>query len=249
MAKPNSKLTLMTLLMMFSVIAFTLYYRSEAEYWIVEAASLRDAVNQASVLKEENQELRERLQEANRYAEKDAKELARLYAQVGGFRQAEQEVMRLKDKGSDLTGQILQAPLKDEWLDRTYGQGTADRGIHCARWAHALLRYASDHDGEFPTSLREAVGYLGDDERALQTALTRDQYEILYYGRRDEMGDPNETLVIREKHPKQTTDGNWTRAYAYGNSSAKFQVSSDGTFGDPENPPSPKLNIRLFTLW
>jgi hypothetical protein len=117
-------------------------------------------------------------------------------------------------------------------MDRTYGRGTSDRGIHCYRWGHALLSYARDHDGQFPVSLREVTGYLGDDESALRTALSRDQFEILYQGWLDEMTNPGATPVLREKHPSQTAGGVWTRAYAYGNLVAKIQTSADGSFDD-----------------
>jgi hypothetical protein len=222
MIKPNVKLGFVAVIVVIAA-AIMLWQKQRAERWRAEALSLRQAVAQAAQVQEENQELRA----ATQRAVADAQELARLQAQAAAVRQTE----RLDSK-QDTSRQPPEAQPKEDWMDRTYGRGTSDRGIHCYRWGHALLSYARDHDGQFPVSLREVTGYLGDDESALRTALSRDQFEILYQGWLDEMTNPGATPVLREKHPSQTAGGVWTRAYAYGNLVAKIQTSADGSFDD-----------------
>lgn len=238
MIKPNLKLWFVAV-MMFAAAGITLWQRQRAERWMGEAAALRQVVGQAELLREENQELHEQLRAAARRSEADGQELMCLYAQTAAFRKTEEENARLKSERKTSTPQ---ARRKEEWMDRMYGEGTSDRGIHCLRWAYALIEYASEHDEQFPTSLREVVGFLGNDEAASQTALTQDQYEILYMGRRDDLSNPGGTPVLREKQPRQTAEGIWTRAYAYGNAVAKIQTSADGNFDDLKDPPISKTD-------
>jgi len=226
MTKPNVKLGLMAVIVVIAA-AIMLWQKQRAERWRAEVLSLREAVADASQVQKENQELREQLRAATQRAAADAQELARLQALAAAVRQTE----RLDTK-QDTSRQPAQAQPREDWMDRTYGRGTSDRGIHCYRWGHALLSYAREHDGQFPMSLREVTGYLGDDETTFRIALTRDQFEILYHGQLDEMANPGATPVLREKQPSQTAGGVWTRACAYGNMVAKIQTSADGSFDD-----------------
>jgi hypothetical protein len=225
MIKPNVKLGLVAL-MLFTAAAIMLWQKQRAEHWMAESASLREALAKAAPFLKENQELREQLHAATQRAAADAQELARLHAVAAAVRQPEQGDARLDSERNTSQQQPRSQP-KVESMDRMYGPGTSDRGIHCYRWGYALLSYARHHYGQFPMSLREVVGYLGDDESAFRTALTRDQFEILYRGWLDEMTDPGATPVLREKRPLQTANGIWTRAYAYGNMVAKIETSTD----------------------
>ena len=223
MIKPDVKLGLVAVIVVIAS-AIMLWQKQRAERWRAEVLSLREAVADAAQVQEENLELREQLHAATQRAAADAQELARLQAPAAAVRQTD----RLDSK-QDTSQPLPQAQPKEDWMDRTYGRGTSDRGMHCYRWGHALLSYAREHDGQFPMSLREVTGYLGDDETAFRTALTRDQFEILYHGHLDEMANPGATPVLREKHPLQTMGGIWTRAYAYGNMVAKIETSTDNS--------------------
>jgi len=190
--------------------------------------------------KQREKSAREQLHLLIQRSEADAQELKRLYAMEVSFRQMEQENAQLKRERLSVTGQTpeVEEP-KEEWVDLKYGPGTSDRGFNCQRWARALANYAREHKGQFPMRLREAAGYLGDDEIAFRTALTRDQFEILFQGHANDLGDPDKTPVITEKKPAQTGRGIWTRWYGYANWLARIQTSPDGTFSEIENPRKP----------
>ena len=112
-----------------------------------------------------------------------------------------------------------------------------------------MIAYAEEHQDRFPASLQEASSFLGPDdltpEQKAQTALTADQFEILYQGRREDMTNPppEGAILLREKQPWRTPKGEWAKAYVYGHGAATIHTEPDGNFEKWEGQRIPKLTL------
>src|SRR5260221_11206678 len=120
-----------------AVAIVMLWQKETAERWAAEAPLLGELSGQVTLLQEENRSLQEQLDAA-----------------IQRSQAMEQRNPGPKTEAGDLSKLDAPAQPKEEWMDREYGQGTADRAKDCWRWAFALICYASEHDEQFPTSLR-----------------------------------------------------------------------------------------------
>ena len=118
---------------------------------------------------------------------------------------------------------------------------------HAMRWSLALLTYASEHQGQFPSNFEQALPFLDADgispEERAQTTQAADQYEILYTGRSADMTNPppEAAIILRTKQPWQTSKGTWARAYIFGNGLGMIHTAPDGNFESWENIRMPKM--------
>jgi len=221
--------------------------RDQVQTFQQQQAPLAEQAAEAAGLREDNQRLRDQLKTAAEASEANSRELLRLRAQAGTSRQVQQENARLKSERDRLAEQPpTPSPEEPPW-DRLFGQGGNAKMQHAMRWGTALINYASQHQGQFPTSFQEAAPFMDEDlsaEGKAQTASTTDQYEILYHGRREDMTNPppEGAILIREKKPWQTTQGTWARTYIYGTGAGTIHTEPDGSFEKWEAPRLPKSN-------
>jgi hypothetical protein len=226
--------------------AIILWQHEQAAGLRREAAGLLGQVEQVTTLSQENQRLSDQLKSATEAAEANSRELSRLRAQIGKLRLLEQENARLKSE-HDQSAKAPSTTRPNELpYDGFFGPGSNGRMHDAMRWGYALTAYASEHQGQFPASLQEASSLLGPDdvtpEQKAQTALTVDQFEMLYHGQREDMTNPppEGAILIREKQAWQTTSGEWARAYIYGNGFGTIHTEPDGNFQRWEGPRTPK---------
>ena len=173
----------------------------------------------------------------NERLKRNTDELARLRAQGGAMQRIEQENARLKSEGDRLAKQPAQAEQNQEAAEyyRRMGPGSQERMKHAMLWGTALRMYSLQHQGLFPASFQDAVPFLNEGlsaEDKTKTALTADQYEILYHGRYEDMTNPppEGSIVIRGKQSWQTLQGTWARVYIWGSGLGTIQVEPDGHF-------------------
>ena len=195
-------------------------------------------------MRDENQRLTEQLRASNEQAQSNLSELTLLRAQTGTVLQLKQENAELKAKEDRAATQSPQA--QTDSFDIMYGTGAHLRVRSGMRWGLALLEYASNHQGQFPSSFQEAVPFLGKDNESQQAASKADQYEMLYQGKLDGMTNPppEGAIIVREKQPWRTPDGAWARTYIYGNGVGTIQTDPDGDFEKWEGPRIPKSSAE-----
>jgi hypothetical protein len=233
---------------LFAVAAVIIRQHQRADHLGKEIAILRDQAERTAFLQEENQRLAEQLEAATERTQADARELARLRGQASTMRQTEQENVRLKAERESSTKEPTQTEKEEAPYDRLFGAGSNMRMSHAMRWGYALISYASEHQGQFPSSFEEALSFLGPDDvtpdEKAQTALTADQYEMLYHGRRENMTNPppEGAIIIRGKQPWQTSEGKWARTYIYGNGFGTIHSEPDGNFEKWESVRIPKTS-------
>ena len=192
-----------------AIAALIIWQQQQAKRLLAEVDGLREQAEQSAALREENQRLSDQLKAAKEALQVNARELLRLRGQAGKQRQIEQENAQLRSERDGVAKQALQAPPEpDGPYDRLYGSGGNARLHHAMLWGLALSTYARQHQGQFPASFQEAVPFLDEEgdlsaEVKAQTALTADQYEVLYHGRQEDMTNPppEGAILIREKRP------------------------------------------------
>jgi hypothetical protein len=235
-------------IVLFAVAAIIIRQHQRANQLGKEIAVLRDQAERTALLEEENQLLADQLKAATERTQADARELARLRGQVTTMRQTEEENVRSKVEHEGSAKQRTQTEEEEAPYDRLFGAGGNMRMRHAMRWGYALISYASEHQGQFPSSFEEASSFLGPDDvtpdEKAQTALTADQYEMLYHGRREDMTNPppEGAIIIREKQPWQTSKGTWARTYIYGNGVGTIHTEPDGNFEKWESVRIPKTS-------
>jgi len=243
----TTKLKVAGSVLLAGLVALIFWQQQEAKRVRGEADTLREQVEQVATLRDENQRLRDRLKEATEASEANSRELLRLRAQAGTSRQVQQENARLKSERDRLAEQPSPPPPAEPPWDRLFGQGGNAKMQHAMRWGTALINYASQHQGQFPTSFQEAAPFMHEDlsaEEKAQTGSTANQYETLYRGRREDMTNPppEGAILIREKQPWQTTQGTWARTYIHGNGAGTIHTEPDGNFEKWEGPRIPTTN-------
>lgn len=214
-----------------------------------EVAALREQLEQVTSLQHKQEDLADQLEAARAHTQADALELARLRGQASRLRKLEEENARLNPERERLSK--LPMPAEEEADPDEYSPGHEKRVRRAMRWALAASLYAKAHQGQFPASLQEAIPFLGAGdvlwfEKEEQAALTVDQYELLYFGRSEDMTNPppEKAILIRETHPVQTRDGSWIRCYSYGNAIGASHLTPDGDFQRWESERIPKTDAQ-----
>ncbi len=96
-------------------------------------------------------------------------------------------------------------------------------------WLRALQMYAEDHKGQFPTNFDQASSYWSAKSKA-QVEAANEQFELVYTGTRDAMTNYADGIVLREKTPRQMSDGQWQRVYGFADGHTQARSFADGNF-------------------
>jgi len=247
MTKPKLKVGAVAASLL-ATAALVIWQQRRAKRLMTQSAALREQVEQVAALREEAQRLTDQLKAASESSEADRRELVRLRAQAGVLRQAEQDKARLtaeRDRLAQQTSQRPQAQPEDNPFDREHGPGAGAKVSHAKHWGFALINYAANHQGQFPASFAEAAPFLHDElseDAKAQTLQTADQFEILYYGLRDDLATlpPESTIIVREKQPWLDQQGKWCKAYGMSDGSARVRTSRKDDFQKWESIRIPK---------
>jgi len=171
-------------------------------------------------------------------------ELLRLRGEVALLRRITNEVATLRAENQRLRASAADAA-KNSGDEPPLAYAT-QRGRVAKVLALPLLLYASDNQGRFPGTLDEAEQYF---TKALEmdpfmrdttevTELSR-QFELVYRGSRDQLAksarerglDPGSIILIRERQPWRSQDGQWMKSYGMADGSGQLiRAGLDGTF-------------------
>lgn len=102
-------------------------------------------------------------------------------------------------------------------------------------FANALMHYAADHEGFFPSTFDQVAAFL---PRPLTSSSPpwdnapisgTNDFEIVYQGALNELRSipVGRIALLRERQPWLTPDGKWGRTYAYADGGAEIVVSDD----------------------
>jgi hypothetical protein len=175
------KAKVVTVTVAFLALATVLVWRQwRIKRLMEDAAGLREQVEQAAMLRDDNRRLAEQLRLASERSEADLSELRRLRGQSVRGRQTEQDSVRLKAE-RDRPGQ---QPTSHQRVENDGSWNTPDEaaarpssaGLVCSNnlfsVSSALLQYAAVHQSYLPTNLMSLRGYLSDPTKLVCPADT-----------------------------------------------------------------------------
>jgi RNA polymerase sigma factor (sigma-70 family) len=199
--------------------------RRQDEVW-------RQQAGQLAKLKTENERLAG-LAANSSLSREQSNDLQRLRAEIGPLQQQSNDVARLRQEN-----RRLQASLKKPMTPVQIKEQMIARAGYSRDLIIASFQYATNNQGQFPTSLDQAAAFLPEKARA-QTRLTTDDLEIVYRGSPDSLPNPTNTIVIREKqawqsNPAANPKGNWMKYYAFGDGSVRLHQEPDNNFEEYE---------------
>ena len=225
MTTTKVKGTIVTIALL-ALVATVVWQQCRARRLNAETDALRQQVEQAAELREENEHLAAQLRAASGRSRADASELPRLRGQEARVRELEQENKRLRVDRDRLAKEMKSSIAESQQPDE---QATPERRLQRAKGffgrdlGTALIRAAEANDGAVPTELR---GPLIETVEQLSVARDYDirasQFELVYTGSLREAKDVSETVLAREKAPVQLSDGQWARLYVMADGSSRY---------------------------
>jgi hypothetical protein len=90
------------------------------------------------------------------------------------------------------------------------------------------MNYAQQNQGGLPTNVFIAEPLLADEARNKNIAT--DQFEIVYQGSINDLTNPSNTILMREREPHQTPNGTWKKVYGFADGSSRTVETPDGNF-------------------
>jgi hypothetical protein len=191
-------------------------------------AALREEAGALSSLREENQRLAEQIRTASSKSQNDIGELLRLRAQSTRLRELEQKNTQLlaeQNRLKQTSRPTSQSDIENnpvDGVDATHGPGTQTKIRHTEYWGNALLSYATNHQGQFPTSLADAARFLDNKlsaETQAEVLQTAERFEQVFHGSQADLNSfPIEsTLILREKEAWADSKGRWCKTYTFAN--------------------------------
>jgi len=202
-----------------------------------ENQSLRQQADQLAELSAENARLSNLVANATgAQTNTQLNELLRLRSEVGRLRKQTNELAKLNEENGRLQASLARArqerPPAQEQLNPAAEQEKQE-GIakmnYTRGWIMAFHMYARDHQGQMPASFDQAAALLPEETKA-ETKVGINQFELVYQGSLEGLANPSRVIVIRETQARQTSNGGWSRAYAFADGHSEIHRSSDGNF-------------------
>ena len=66
------------------------------------------------------------------------------------------------------------------------------------------------------------------------------QFEIVYQGSLNDLTNPDNTIIMREREPSQTPNGTWSKVYGFADGSYRTIETTDGNLRSWEQEDKPK---------
>jgi cell division protein FtsB len=170
----------------------------------------------------------------------DFDELLRLRGEVSALRAQTNQIAKLEQQNRQLREAFTNlAQERQRPAAPTDEQAFAMLQMNTAKAsAFAMMMYASDHRGEFPTDFDQATNYFQAGDSTLTNLSS---FEMTYTGSIGNLANPSSAIVVRQIQP-YLRNGVWLRAYAFGDGHAEIhQGDANGNFDEWEQQHIPVL--------
>jgi hypothetical protein len=193
-----------------------------------ENEALQQQVTQLSQLAADNERLSNSLAQAQSSVGSDqSSELLRLRGEVGRLRrQAADTTQAEKRRAPVAQPQPVTDPMEQQ---EQLKQLAISKMNYTKGLMIALMQYAGQHEGQFPTNFDLAAAFV-PGEVTSQTNLAPNQFEIVYQGSFNDITNPQSVIVIREKDAWPALDGGWVRDYTFADGHSEIHKAADGNF-------------------
>jgi hypothetical protein len=197
-----------------------------------ENQALRQQVEQMANLEAENDRLSNLVVRAQSATSDDQlRELLRLRGEVGMLRSQTNELERLRNENRRLQASPAKTGPNPEAQAVDSDSAQRERAIAKMNDAKLLvlgqLMYADDNTQQVARSLDQLEPYL----HPMTPSLTAtNQFELVFQGSFQDIRNPAQTIVLREKQGWQASDGSWHRAYGFADGHSELHRAADGDF-------------------
>ena len=197
-------------------------------------------------LREENESLRQQLAQfqadteslSNRLAAGSSKrspdeqlnELLKLRGKVGVLEQQVGQIGKLRDEIQRLQTAQRSAQPPAAGIDAQEQQEAILNLNRARQGLLAFIMFADGNQQQFPTSFAQAAPFLKEGLAPLEM-----NFEIVYVGSITNITNAATTIVLRQRHPSQTRDGKWQKAYGFADGHAEIHVEPGGNFDEWES--------------
>jgi RNA polymerase sigma factor (sigma-70 family) len=206
--------------------------RSENKFLIRQIAQLQtDSVNFSNHLAE--------ISDAKKLSDDQFNELLKLRGEVGVLRRQLDELGKLREEDQALRAQNAIASQEIKISEKDYFRLHEMDTINAAKQIGlAMLMYADDNNGSYPTNLFQLTedtghgqGYLGSTNfTEFLGDVKLDGFELLNLSVPNPHDKHPQMIALRERVPRQTPDGKWQRIYTLADGSVQTATSNDGNF-------------------
>jgi RNA polymerase sigma factor (sigma-70 family) len=175
--------------------------------------------------------------EAERLRRENA-EVHRLRGEVALLRSQQQDAERVAAENAELRRMITEMAKDVAAQQVRTPEQERETNLHLLnlskKWMLAIHLYAQEHQGLVPAAFADALPFFRADDEI--EGLSADDLEIVYAGKLDEIQDWARTIVVREREPRLSLGGGWTRAYGFadGHSETHSQPTDDFTAWEQE---------------
>ena len=188
----------------------------------------RQQAEQLAKSKTENEQL---AASANNTGGNNLQALEKVRAEVAGLRAQTNALAKLREQNTRLGARNPQAaggtksPLEDMEDQRTIAIAKLN---FTKQWCLAALMYAGDNKGQAPTNFDAAAEYI--TRKDLDTNLSFEQFEVVFQGSLQNVKNPSQTVIIRERGAVQGPNGNWAKAYGFADGHAEVHSEPQDDF-------------------
>jgi RNA polymerase sigma factor (sigma-70 family) len=180
---------------------------------------LRQQVEQMATLEAENDRLSNLVAGAHGASSiggDQLRELLRLRGEVGMLRSQTNQIEGLRNENGRLQASLAKTGPNPE--------PDASAPLNVAKQLMlGWLMYADDNGNQVARSLDQLEPYL-------RSSTATNQFELLFQGSWQDITNPSQTIVVREKQSRQGPDGSWQRAYGFADGHSELHRASDGDF-------------------
>lgn len=229
-----------------STAAFGVYQARESANWRAQAQTLQERVPNAEQLAQLSQQRDDlagqlaALREENGRLKQGSGELLKLRGEVGVLKkQLATRQPSVREKGNPAP----QPGEKTITAEEELKQQSIAKLNYARNWVLALVLYAEQNQGRYPTNLEQADSFLPEEARVESRlkpgeflpgtpkyGLTPERYELTFNGAVNEISNPSQAIVLREKEPWQGEDGKWLRAYGFADGHTEIHKAGENGF-------------------
>jgi len=196
-----------------------------------EERLLKGQASQIAAIEEENQRL-SRIAASVAISPDQSNELQRLRAEAQALAPQTNAVAALRREN-----RRLQAALEKPANPLQIKEEIIATELTIRDWLVAFHQFAANNQRVFPTKFDEAAPYLPADAKT-KTGPGPESFEIVYRGSLDELKNPGNVIVIRQKQPRPPDPSDprstWAKIYGFADGSVRLQQARENDFEEYE---------------
>jgi hypothetical protein len=233
-----------TTLVLLAAVGIALFQRSQLSQLRTENQSLRQQFDQLTA---ETERITNSLPQTSTTLPSDQlSDLLRLRGEVSALRKQTNELGKLQAENSRMRSALATAGKSSGSNEDAEPPPTEERRQLIARindsrtYVLAFIMQAEDNQQHLATNFDQIAPYLSKDHPPTGT----NEFDIVFQGPREGLTNTSSIILLRERQPRQQSDGRWNKAYGFLDGHSEIHTEPAGNFDTYERqhlwpPPSP----------